>query len=298
VSAPIFRQTLFRLTVSSSFLRRAFIASPLVHSCEMSTNLQSGVSTQVLGKRRQRPFVDDREFVLHLSSSDAEPEAGPSMFSIPVYESPSSNPSKPYCCKFDGCTKAYKKPSRLAEHERSHTGEVSAYYESFGLVRLSEITVSSGRSCVQHATSLTCVRHILLLMCVCICRSPKSRSIAPRISVRNGSGPRSIFVYIWKRTQARSLSRYVSFVFLARYLTDDRFIKCTASDCYEAFFKHHQLRSHIATAHSPPGTKSYICSHDGCIKSFSTNQKLKAHAKVHEGMSIMYLPRVPSCNLP
>ena len=28
-------------------------------------------------------------------------------------------------CGFEGCEKSYKKPSRLEEHERSHTGEVS-----------------------------------------------------------------------------------------------------------------------------------------------------------------------------
>ena len=29
-----------------------------------------------------------------------------------------------FACTFDGCTKSYTKPSRLEEHERSHTGEV------------------------------------------------------------------------------------------------------------------------------------------------------------------------------
>ena len=29
-----------------------------------------------------------------------------------------------YKCQWDGCDKAYTKPSRLAEHELSHTGEV------------------------------------------------------------------------------------------------------------------------------------------------------------------------------
>lgn len=30
-----------------------------------------------------------------------------------------------YACTYDGCTKSYTKPSRLDEHVRSHTGEVS-----------------------------------------------------------------------------------------------------------------------------------------------------------------------------
>lgn len=31
---------------------------------------------------------------------------------------------KVFKCEFQGCGKSYKKPSRLQEHERSHTGEV------------------------------------------------------------------------------------------------------------------------------------------------------------------------------
>lgn len=34
---------------------------------------------------------------------------------------------KKFACTFEGCTKSYKKPSRLKEHERSHTGEVSLH---------------------------------------------------------------------------------------------------------------------------------------------------------------------------
>jgi general transcription factor IIIA len=55
------------------------------------------------------------------------------------------------------------------------------------------------------------------------------------------------------------------------------------ADCDESFAKQYQLRNHICTAHAPAGTKPYICTHPGCTKSFSTNQKLNAHSKVHEG---------------
>ena len=50
-----------------------------------------------------------------------------------------------------------------------------------------------------------------------------------------------------------------------------------------AFLKHHQLRSHLAVGHAPPGTKPYQCEHEGCAKSFATKQKLNAHTKVHGG---------------
>jgi len=35
-----------------------------------------------------------------------------------------------YQCPHEGCDKAYTKPSRLAEHELSHTGEVSSIIPS------------------------------------------------------------------------------------------------------------------------------------------------------------------------
>lgn len=38
-----------------------------------------------------------------------------------------SSKGRRFACTFQGCAKSYKKPSRLAEHERSHTGEVSGY---------------------------------------------------------------------------------------------------------------------------------------------------------------------------
>lgn len=50
----------------------------------------------------------------------------------------------------------------------------------------------------------------------------------------------------------------------------------------QSFAKHHHLRTHISTAHSPAGTKPYRCEHFDCPKSFATNQKLWAHQKTHD----------------
>jgi len=41
----------------------------------------------------------------------------------------------------------------------------------------------------------------------------------------------------------------------------------------------------MANEHAPLGTKPYQCSHGDCTQSFSTNQKLRSHLKVHEGMA-------------
>lgn len=40
----------------------------------------------------------------------------------------------------------------------------------------------------------------------------------------------------------------------------------------------------MCTAHAPPGTKPYRCSHQGCAKSFMTNAKLTMHIKTHDGL--------------
>lgn len=44
---------------------------------------------------------------------------------ISIVRNPSSSSKpRPYVCTHSGCDKSYRKPSRLQEHERSHTGEV------------------------------------------------------------------------------------------------------------------------------------------------------------------------------
>ena len=73
----------------------------------------------------------------------------------------------------------------------------------------------------------------------------------------------------------------------------ERSIKCTEADCSQSFTKHHQLRAHISTFHSPVGTKPYRCEHPDCPKSFATNQKLRAHQKTHDEKR--YTCSHPSC---
>jgi hypothetical protein len=51
---------------------------------------------------------------------------------VPPKRSPRSTKKK-YNCTFEGCEKAYTKPTRLEEHKRSHTGEVctQSFHERF-----------------------------------------------------------------------------------------------------------------------------------------------------------------------
>jgi general transcription factor IIIA len=72
--------------------------------------------------------------VLHLSGasgaseSEYEPAAKPSASRRPVIVNGKFllSSKRIYKCTFESCEKSYTKPSRLEEHERSHTGDVSS----------------------------------------------------------------------------------------------------------------------------------------------------------------------------
>jgi general transcription factor IIIA len=90
-----------------------------------------------------RPCTVPNSLVLHLSGaseSEYEPISKPS---APAPRQPVIvngklllNSKRIYQCTFDGCEKSYTKPSRLEEHERSHTGDVSFPYIYFCIVIL------------------------------------------------------------------------------------------------------------------------------------------------------------------
>lgn len=71
------------------------------------------------------------------------------------------NTKRCYQCSYKGCEKAYTKPSRLEEHERSHTGHVS-FFPILSLAYSRKFL--SGRSSVKPVINHTCETHISMLM--------------------------------------------------------------------------------------------------------------------------------------
>ncbi|XP_006460868.1 hypothetical protein AGABI2DRAFT_204147 [Agaricus bisporus var. bisporus H97] len=204
----------------------------------------------VLGKRRADDvFASPSPSICSRSSASSEQHqsrASSSKTGGPVIINGKLQPSseKRYQCTYKGCNKAYSKPSRLAEHERSHTGERPFRCEICNKSYLRETHLHA------HA------------------RSHLPESSRPFICDKSGCEKR-----FWT---TQHLKVHLGWHDGVKPFT------CSEPGCTESFAKHHQLRSHAASAHSPPGTKSYRCDHVSCTKSFSTNQQLKAHIKTHD----------------
>ena len=91
------------------------------------------------------------DLVLHLNSSghhfldqlDPEPCQPSTSSRLPILINGTllADTKKRYHCAYEGCDKAYSKPSRLEEHERSHTGDVSLliHVSDILLTRLSNV---------------------------------------------------------------------------------------------------------------------------------------------------------------
>jgi general transcription factor IIIA len=192
-----------------------------------------------------------------------------------------NRPKKRFHCTFEGCDKAYSKPSRLQEHQRSHTGEVCAQWHSRASFMLIYIGTKSGHLFARIVEILIFEIVIWQPTPEPISQSLQKHLYAQKSSVARSFGPLNIFAFISNGMIGRNLLALGILFFGPTYLAD--FSQCSHSECKEVFAKHHQLRAHECETHLPLGTKPYPCSHPSCNKSFSTNQKLTAHMKAHDG---------------
>ncbi|KAJ7600890.1 hypothetical protein C8J56DRAFT_813832 [Mycena floridula] len=192
----------------------------------MSTTSVLESSVTVLGKRKTPSYI------LRVESS---PE--PSSSTVPA----KTKLEKSFKCIYAGCKKSYTKPSRLQEHQRSHSGQrpyVCATCQK-SYLRETHLQAHSRTHLPESARPHVCPS--------CDKRFWTPQHLRVHLDLHNGEKP----------------------------------FKCTEPGCSEAFAKHNKLRAHVCAAHAPPGTKPYRCEHNGCDKSFDTNQHLRTHSKIH-----------------
>ncbi|KZT50644.1 hypothetical protein CALCODRAFT_461473 [Calocera cornea HHB12733] len=149
---------------------------------------------------------------------------------------------KRYACTWPGCEKAYTKPVRLEEHERSHTGDRPYRCDECGQSYMRDTHLAA---------------HV---------RTHKPDSEKPYACSTESCGKR-----FWTSSQLK--------LHIATHRGDRPF---ACEQCEERFVKHAQLRKHVAAVHCPPGTKVFRCLHEGCGKSFEQSAKLRAHERKHE----------------
>ncbi|CAE7068986.1 unnamed protein product [Rhizoctonia solani] len=181
--------------------------------------------------------------------------------------------SKSYMCSQIGCGKSYRKPSRLREHERSHTGERPFVCSECGksYLRDSHLRAHSRSHLPASARPFVCTYEVVVVNL-----RPSGNELIPAQHTDRTSS-------LATRSQTCGQRFWTAQHLRSHELTihhNEKPHKCTL--CPLAFGKHGALRLHIADSHSPAGTRPYRCEHTGCAQSFATNQKLKTHAKVHD----------------
>ena len=171
----------------------------------------SSTATIVLGKRKARQ--EDDRFSIRLESSpptfpiesECESDASYKQASTSTIHLSSLRRERRFKCPHENCTKAYTKPSRLAEHERSHTGDVGRRNDYSTFVD----GHPSDHSPVQHAARTTLGKHIYKRILALIFLRQLDRLLAKTRHAKSVSGPFSTCVCIVSYTKGRNHSRCV-----------------------------------------------------------------------------------------
>ncbi|KAK6205114.1 strongly-conserved Zn-finger binding protein [Scheffersomyces amazonensis] len=180
-----------------------------------------------------------------------------------VTSSGSGRPKK-FVCNFEGCERAYSKPSLLEQHKRSHTGERPFI-------------------CSQDGCNKSFLRKSHLDAHLISHNSDEEKPFRCSICGKGVNTPQHL-----KRHEIIHTKSFI----------------CTVEGCQESFYKHQSLRHHILSIHERKLTceicnkqfnrpyrlaqhkvkhhseaPAYQCDHTGCFSSFKTWSALQFHVK-------------------
>ncbi|KAF9357839.1 hypothetical protein BGX26_002998 [Mortierella sp. AD094] len=218
----------------------------------------------------------------------------------PTISKVSLSRTKMYECLHPDCGKAYTKPSRLAEHERTHTNErpfkcyqegchASFTREDHFATHLKSHDSTREFRCNQqgctkayytkdklnrHLKSHDGIANILELSL-----TTSQPSSQPRSDI--SSDPSTL-----SHNEDDKGQEYITTIDLrkvAEEIIKEKPYACSWDGCIKRFTKHQKLKAHICMVHE--GRKPYPCTHEDCSMSFQTPSKLRKHQLVHSGMS-------------
>lgn len=115
-----------------------------------------------------------------------------------------------YKCQWEGCDKAYTKPSRLAEHELSHTGEVRRYPR----LKHSSADADRSRDGTHARTAIIHTSDIIIYKRISerIFRKTTRHLRARGRDVTNDSGQRPTYAVTRRFTTRQNITRSVQLV--------------------------------------------------------------------------------------
>lgn len=183
----------------------------------------------------------------------------------------SASPStylKRFSCSFDGCDKAYTKPAKLADHERSHTGERPFCCAEYGctkrFARKSHLQAHARSHLPKEERRYTCRE--------CNKRFSTNQHLRQHLDLHSQPTPYSCEQCNASFHKNNQLKKHIASVHL-----HCKPCVCSETGCGKSFAYQSVLDKHSAKVHDK--TKRYICEFADCQNQFTKWSMLQTHIK-------------------